>query len=62
MYSLLFCLMAMAALAQVGIKIASFRDCRSRSCFARMEKASRDVLPIQWKPISIFPWETKRFH
>ena len=62
MYTLLVRLMALAALTQIGITLASFRDCRSRACFARVEKASRDVLHVDWKPISIFPGEAKRFH
>lgn len=61
MYSLLIRLMAVAALAQFGISLATFRDCRSRACLARVEKASRDVLRVDWKPISMFPGEHKRF-
>jgi hypothetical protein len=53
--------MAVAALAQLGISLASFRNCRSRSCLARIEKASREVLRVGWKPISLFPHEAKRF-
>lgn len=61
MYTLLIRLMAIAALTQLGITLASFRDCRPRACFARIEKASRDVLRVNWKPISVFPGEAKRF-
>jgi len=52
MYTLLIRLMAIAALTQLGITLASF---------TRIEKASRDVLRVDWKPISVFPGETKRF-
>ncbi len=61
MYSLLIRLMAVAALTQLGISLAAFRDCRSRSCLARIEKASRDILRVDWKPITVFPGEAKRF-
>ena len=53
MYSLLVRLMLVAALAQFGITLASLRDCRSRACISRIEKASRDVLRVDWKPISV---------
>jgi hypothetical protein len=61
MYTLLVRLMLLAALAQFGISLSSFRDCGSRGCLARIEKASRDVLKVDWKPISVFPEEGKRF-
>ena len=61
MYSVLIRLMAVAALTQLGISLATFRDCRSRACFARIERSSRDVLRVDWKPVSIFPAEAKRF-
>lgn len=62
MYSLLIRLMAVAALTQLGIGLATFRDCcRSRSCFACIEKASREVLRVDWQPISVFPRADKRF-
>ncbi len=61
MYSLLIRLMAVAALTQLGISLATFRDCRSRPCFARIEKASRELLRVDWKPVSVFPSEAKRF-
>jgi hypothetical protein len=61
MLSLLIRLMVLAALTQLGITLASFRDCRSRQCFARIEKASRNVLRVDWRPISIFPEEARKF-
>ena len=62
MYSLLIRLMVIAALAQLGISVATFRNCKSRACLARIEKASHDVLHVDWKPISMFPEEAKKFH
>jgi len=62
MYSLLIRLMAIAALTQLGISIVALRDCRSRSCIVRVERASRDILRVDWRPISIFPNEARRFN
>jgi hypothetical protein len=61
MYSLLIRLMVLAALTQLGISLASFRDCTSRPCLARIEEASRDILRVDWRPISIFPEEARKF-
>ncbi len=61
MYNLLIKLMLLTALFQLGISLSDFKKCRSRQCFAQFEKRSREVLRINWKPISVFPEEAKRF-
>ncbi len=61
MYDLLVRLMLVAALAQFGISAKEFFECRQRSCLARVEANSRQILRIDWKPISLFPGEAKRF-
>ena len=61
MENLLVKLMAIAPLTQLGFSLADFRRCHSQSCLAQAEKRSRDVLKIDWRPISVFPKETKRF-
>lgn len=61
MYKLLVALMLFAALSQLGISVSDFRDCHSRACLEMVERKSRDVLKIDWKPISVFPEEAKRF-
>ena len=61
MYSLMIKLMIVAALIQLGISVDKFVSCSSRECSSRIEKASRDVLKINWKPISVFPEEGQRF-
>lgn len=58
---LLVRLMLVAGLAQFGMSIWDFRDCRSRECLVRIEKHSRDVLKVDWKPISVWPEEAKKF-
>jgi hypothetical protein len=62
MLSLLIRLMVLAALTQLGITLTSFGNCRSRLCLTRIEKGSRELLRLDWKPISVFPKEAKRFH
>jgi len=61
MYDLLVKLMFVAAIAQLGISISDIRNCHSRQCVQTLEKRSRDVLKIDWKPISLWPEEAKRF-
>ena len=54
MYKLLTTLMLLSALHQLGISIARFASCRSRACIQQIEKASCDVLRVDWQPISVF--------
>lgn len=61
MYSLLIKLMVLAALMELGISVSEFENCHSRDCIQQVEKRSRDVLKIDWKPISLFPKEAQRF-
>jgi hypothetical protein len=61
MYTLLVRLMVLSALLQLGFTLSEFSNCQSRQCLTRIEHMSRRVLKIDWKPISIFPEEAKRF-
>ncbi len=61
MYSLLIRLMIISALIQLGISIDRFTSCSSKECSNRIEKAYKDILKINWKPISVFPEEGQRF-
>ena len=61
MYNLLVKLMLIAALAHFGMSLADFGNCHSRQCLHKVEKRSRDILKVDWKPITIFPEEAKRF-
>jgi hypothetical protein len=61
MYHLLIKLMVLSALLQLGISVSEVGDCKDRKCVPRIEKGSRDILKINWRPISIFPEEAKRF-
>ncbi len=61
MYKLLVSLMLISAIQQLNLKPSDILDCRNLKCAVSIEKASRKVLQVQWKPISIFPEEAKRF-
>lgn len=60
MYALLLRLMLLAALIELGFGVRDLTMCGSRSCTARIERASRAVLTVDWKPISVWPEEAKR--
>ncbi|MBK9293430.1 MAG: hypothetical protein IPM57_03150 [Oligoflexia bacterium] len=61
MYNLLIKLMLLGALLQLGISASDFFKCRTNVCMERLESKSRKVLKVNWKPISVFPKEAKRF-
>ena len=61
MYDLLIKLMLIAGLAECGFTLAHIESCHSRECIQKIEQASRNVLKIQWEPISVFPSEAARF-
>ena len=61
MENLLVRLMVAAALLQLGLSLSDFKNCHSRQCLQMFEKKSRDILKIDWTPISIFPAEAKKF-
>ena len=61
MYDLLVKLMLITALMQFGISLTDVEHNHSRSFVQTLEKRSRDVLRIDWKPISVWPEEAKRF-
>ena len=61
MENLLVKLMVIAALAQFGLTLSHVESCHSRQCLQQIEKHSRDILSVDWKPLSVFPKEAKRF-
>lgn len=60
MYQILIKLIVGASILQLGLNLTDSSECSSRECVARIERASRKVLEIDWKPISIFPEEAFR--
>ncbi len=61
MYNLLIKLMLLSALLQLGMHFSDVAFCGSRDCASSIEKASRDILRIEWKAISVWPEEGKKF-
>ena len=61
MYGILLKLMLLAALFALGAPYSTFFSCNTQDCQRQVEKRSRDILKIDWKPISVFPEEAKRF-
>ncbi len=61
MFNLLIKLMLLSAAIQLGIRFSDIAFCGSRECTSRIEKASRNALRVEWKPISVWPEEALRF-
>ena len=61
MENLLIRLLFLTSLLQLGYAVSDFESCHSRQCVQKIEKASRDILKINWRPILIFPEDAKRF-
>lgn len=54
-------LLLLAAMVQFGFSSVIFDKCASVECVNPLLKTISKVIRIQWKPISIFPTEAKRF-
>ncbi|MCE3009688.1 MAG: hypothetical protein LW875_03650 [Proteobacteria bacterium] len=61
MYKLLIPLIVFSALNSLGIKDVFLKTHLGSGDVSRLEIAKRKVLKIDWKPISFFPEEAKRF-
>lgn len=61
MYQTLIKLYLIAAAIQLGISLTDLEGCSGRQCIQKLSQASYKVLKIDWKPISVFPNEAKRF-
>jgi len=61
MYEITIKLIVAAALLELGHAAVRHGDIASRAGINRIERASRQVLRVDWKPISVFPEETARF-
>lgn len=61
MYNIIIKLIVAVALLDLGISFSKMEDCSSRTCWTQIQKASRKATHIEWKPISVFPEEAKRF-
>lgn len=61
MYDLLVKLMIATALLQLGISVDRSNRCGDQQCIPNIERHTRNVLHVPWKPISVFPEEATRF-
>ena len=61
MYQLLLKLMLLAALLQLGISVSEIQNCHTRACLKQFEKRARNILNVDWNPISLWPEEAKKF-
>ena len=50
-----------AAAIQFGFSLTELEGCASKQCVQKLSRASNEVVKINWKPISVFPEEAKRF-
>jgi hypothetical protein len=60
-YRLLVASMLIAALSELGISIKCFENCHSRQCVKMFQKKALAVLQIDWRPISVFTEEPRRY-
>ncbi len=60
MYHLLIKLIVGASILQLGITI-TLEDLASRKGLDRIQSASHKIIEIDWKPISVFPSEARKF-
>lgn len=61
MHGALVKLYLIAAAIQFGFSITDLGDCSSRKCIQKLSQATNQVLKINWKPISVFPVDAKKF-
>lgn len=61
MHNILLKLIIAGALLELGVNWSQLDDCSGRTCWTKLQRASLQVLQIDWKPISVFPNEAKRF-
>lgn len=50
-----------SAIQQLGLNFESLQKYKSREILGKLEAAKYKVLKIDWKSISVFPEEAKRF-
>lgn len=60
MYEIMVRLIVAASLLQLGLSLREIEKCDSRECLTRIERASKKVVDIEWRPISVFPEEVKK--
>ena len=61
MDNLLVKIILISTILQLGLKLEDFANCSNHQCIQKIDQASQKVLKIDWKPISLFPEEAKKF-
>lgn len=61
MYFTIILLMLNATIFQLGMSAKDFLSCKDRKCAYEIERKSRELLKVDWKPISVFHEEAERF-
>lgn len=54
-------LLLLAALLELGFSVFEWKGCRSKERIFLFNEKSGEVLKINWRPLSVFPEEAKRF-
>lgn len=62
MYVIMIRIIVLAALIELGLSAQSLKDCLPRQCLGQLHKAFMQITNVDWKPISVFPNEAKRFN
>ena len=62
MYNVMIKLIVAAAILELGLSLKHTNQCTSRICWDKLQTTSKQVLKIDWKPISVFQEEAKRFN
>jgi hypothetical protein len=62
MYYVLIKLILVASMLELGLSFKNLGECSSRACWDQLKKASHKAIRIEWRPISVFPSEAKKFH
>ncbi len=61
MYELLVRMLVIGAMAQMGFSVADYWAASPKQKAQMVDKANRAVLHVDWKVISVFPEEARRF-
>lgn len=61
MYAVLVRIILMAGLLELARSGVRLGNCSGRACWSQLQRASLQVLHVDWQPISVFPREAERF-
>ena len=61
MYHVLIRLFLIAAFLELGLTISDFTNSNSAKSANNIQQAKAKILKINWKPISVFPEEARKF-